>query len=159
MVKQPVSVLVVIYTSKLEVLLLERADHPGYWQSVTGSIEIGESLAQTAAREVLEETGIDVTQHQLTDCKTQNIYEIYPHWRHRYAPGITHNTEHVFALRLADRVTVRLSPREHLNYAWRSWQDSLEQVFSPSNKEAIMRVVAIANSSSNTKVSQGSFNE
>lgn len=159
MLKQPVSVLVVIYTSKLEVLLLERADHPGYWQSVTGSIEIGESLAQTAAREVLEETGIDVTQHQLTDCKTQNIYEIYPHWRHRYAPGITHNTEHVFALRLADRVAVRLSPREHLNYAWRSWQDSLEQVFSPSNKEAIMRVVAIANSSSNTKVSQGSFNE
>src|SRR5487761_2010378 len=142
MLKQPVSVLVVIYTSKLEVLLLERADHPGYWQSVTGSIEIGESLAQTAAREVLEETGIDVTQHQLTDCKTQNIYEIYPHWRHRYAPGITHNTAHVFALRLADRVAVRLSPREHLNYAWRSWQDSLEQVFSPSNKEAIMRVVA-----------------
>lgn len=144
--KQPVSVLVVIYTQAGEVLLLERADHPGYWQSVTGSVEAGESLAHTAAREVLEETGIDVAQHHLTDCQIQNIYEIYPHWRHRYAPGVTHNTEHVFALRLAEVVPVRLSPCEHLNYAWRPWQAAQEQVFSPSNREAIVRLVASINS-------------
>lgn len=140
--KQPVSVLVVIYSPDLDVLLLERADHPGYWQSVTGSVEVGETLLQTALREVQEETGIDASQQQLSDWHTQNIYEIYPHWRHRYAPGITHNTEHVFGLKLNRQVLVELSAREHLRYCWLTWQDAADKVFSPSNREAIMRLAA-----------------
>src|SRR5512146_880478 len=120
--KQPVSVLVVIYTSALEVLLLERADHPGYWQSVTGSCEPGEALRDTAIREVREETGLDALQHALSDWQSQNVYEIYPHWRHRYPPGVTHNTEHVFGLQLPHRVGVELAPGEHLNFEWLAWQ-------------------------------------
>ena len=138
--KQPVSVLVVIYTSNLDVLLLERADYPGYWQSVTGSIEAHETLRQTALREVLEETGIAAHQQQLTDWDTRNIYEIYPQWRHRYPPDTTHNTEHVFGLQLPHRVAVRLAPREHLNCQWLAWQDAAEKVFSPSNRAAILEL-------------------
>lgn len=136
--KQPVSVLVVIYTSTLDVLLMERADHPNYWQSVTGSVEAGETLLQTAIREVSEETGIDASAHQLSDWHTQNEYEIYPQWRHRYAPGITHNTEHVFGLQLDAVVPVCLSEQEHLNYRWMSWQDAAPTVFSASNRNAIL---------------------
>lgn len=155
--KQPVSVLVVIYTAAvagadespalvqsqgIEVLLLERADHPGYWQSVTGSLESDEVLSQTAAREVWEETGIAAAQHELHDSQIENRYEIYPQWRHRYAPDVTHNTEHVYTLRLAQRVPVSLSPREHLRYGWWPWREAAEKVFSPSNREAILRLVA-----------------
>lgn len=138
--KQPVSVLVVIYTAGLEVLLLERADHPGYWQSVTGSCEPGEALRDTALREVREETGLDAGRYALTDWHTQNDYEIYPHWRHRYPPGVTRNTEHVFGLQLPCPVDVQLAPREHLNFQWLAWQDAAEQVFSPSNRAAILRL-------------------
>lgn len=150
--KQPVSVLVVIYTApsagsgqdrEMKVLLLERADHPGYWQSVTGSCESGEALRDTALREVREETGLDANRYTLTDWQSRNIYEIYPHWRHRYSPGVTHNTEHVFGLQLPDTVPVRLSPREHLNYQWLTWQDAADKVFSPSNREAILRLAEI----------------
>ncbi|MBU0688896.1 MAG: dihydroneopterin triphosphate diphosphatase [Gammaproteobacteria bacterium] len=138
--KQPVSVLVVIYTAALEVLLLERADHPGYWQSVTGSRDGEESLFETALREVAEETGIDAHQFQLTDWQQQNEYEIYPHWRHRYAAGVTRNTEHVFGLQLPHPVPVNLSPREHLNLLWLPWREAADKVFSPSNREAILQV-------------------
>ena len=96
--KTPVSVLVVIYTPDQQVLLLERADHPGYWQSVTGSCDPGESLRQTAVREVAEETGLDAAQYKFSDWKVENVFEIYAEWRHRYGPGVTHNTEHVFGL-------------------------------------------------------------
>jgi dATP pyrophosphohydrolase len=136
--KQPVSVLVVIYTTALDVLLLERADHPHYWQSVTGSVEAGETLLQTAIREVWEETGIDASAHQLSDWHMQNDYEIYPQWRHRYAPSITHNTEHVFGLQLAQQMPASLSALEHLNSRWVSWQDAAQAVFSPSNRNAIL---------------------
>ena len=136
--KQPVSVLVVIHTDDLEVLLLERADHPGYWQSVTGSCEPGEAFRDTAIREVREETGLDASLHELTDWHVQNEYEIYPHWRHRYPPGVTRNTEHVFGLRLAAPVPVRVEPREHLQYEWLAWQDAADRVFSPSNRSAIL---------------------
>lgn len=122
----------------MEVLLLERADHPGYWQSVTGSIEPGETLRDTAIREVGEETGLDVRLYALADWRIQNEYEIYPHWRHRYAPGITRNTEHVFGLRLPRPEAVRLAPQEHLNYVWLPWQDAADKVFSPSNRAAIL---------------------
>ena len=138
--KQPVSVLVVIHTPQLEVLLLERADHPGYWQSVTGSRDREESLTGTALREVREETGLDVRRYALTDWQTQNVYEIYPHWRYRYAPGITHNTEHVFGLQLPHPVDIRLEPREHLQYQWLAWRDAAEKVFSPSNRAAILEL-------------------
>ncbi len=138
--KQPVSVLVVIHTSDMEVLLLERADHPGYWQSVTGSVEGHETLRQTAWREVFEETGIDARQHHLTDWNTRNVYEIYPQWRHRYASGVTQNTEHVFGLKLAGVMPVKLSPREHLRYGWWPWQEAADKVFSPSNREAILQL-------------------
>ena len=140
--KQPVSVLVVIYTADLEVLLLERADHPGYWQSVTGSCESGETLRDTALREVREETGLDVSQYILSDWQSQNDYEIYPHWRHRYPPGITRNTEHMFDLQLPHPVAVQLAPHEHLNFQWLAWQDAAEKVFSPSNRAAILELPA-----------------
>ncbi len=142
--KQPVSVLVVIYTSAGDVLLLERADHPGYWQSVTGSRDGEETLTETALREVREETGLDVgmnaSQYKLTDWQAQNVYEIYPHWRYRYSPGITRNTEHVFGLQLPHQVDIQLAPREHLNYQWLTWQDAAEKVFSPSNRAAILEI-------------------
>jgi dATP pyrophosphohydrolase len=138
--KIPVSTLVVIHTPALEVLLLERADHPGFWQSVTGSQHEGETLEQTAGREVLEETGIDARQHALTEWKLQNVYEIYPVWRHRYAPGVTHNTEHVFGLRVPGRVPVTLAPREHLASQWLPWGEAAERVFSWSNRSAILKL-------------------
>jgi dihydroneopterin triphosphate diphosphatase len=136
--KIPVSTLVVIYTPELEVLLLERADHPGFWQSVTGSQDEGETLAQTATREVAEETGIDAGRHELSDWNLQNVYEIYPVWRARYAPGVTHNTEHVFGLRVPSRVPVRVEPREHLTAQWLPWREAAERVFSWSNRKAIL---------------------
>jgi dATP pyrophosphohydrolase len=136
--KQPVSVLVVIYTQALQVLLLERADAPGYWQSVTGSRGGEESLRETAIREVAEETGIDARAWPLADWQVQNVYEIYPRWLHRYAPGTTHNTEHVFGLELPEPVAVRLSEREHLRQQWLPWQAAAEKAFSPSNREAIL---------------------
>lgn len=138
--KQPISVLVVIYTANLDVLLLERADFPNYWQSVTGSVEWGENIASTAVREVGEETGIDASRYQLTDWHIQNQYEIYAHWRHRYPPQTTHNLEHVFGLCLPERVAPTLSPREHISYQWLPWQQASERVFSPSNQAAILQL-------------------
>jgi dATP pyrophosphohydrolase len=136
--KIPVSTLVVIYTPRLDVLLLERADHPGFWQSVTGSQDPGESLAQTAVREVGEETGIDAARYELSDWNLQNVFEIYPVWRHRYAPGVTHNTEHVFGLRVPESIAVRVEPREHLAAQWLPWREAAERVFSWSNRKAIL---------------------
>ncbi len=135
--KLPVSVLVVIHTAELEVLLIERADRPGFWQSVTGSQDPGEAPIDTARREVLEETGLDAAHFALLDWHKQNQYEIYQHWRARYAPGVTHNTEHVFSLCLPSKRPVTLAPREHLQYAWLPWRDAADKVFSWSNAEAI----------------------
>lgn len=135
--KQPVSVLVLIHTPDLEVLLLERADKPGYWQSVTGSREDEESLRATAIREVHEETGLDAERYHLADWQLSNVYEIYPHWRHRYAPGVTHNTEHVFGLELPAPMPVTLAPDEHLRYAWVPWREAAIRVFSWTNVLAL----------------------
>ena len=135
--KLPVSVLVVIYTADLEVLLLERADRPGFWQSVTGSQDAGETLRQTARREVFEETGLDTEGFELVDWRRENRYEIYQRWRGRYAPGITHNTEHVFGLRLPGVLPVTLAAREHLQFMWVPWRDAVDRVFSWSNAVAI----------------------
>lgn len=135
--KKPVSVLVVVHTPDLQVLLLERADRPGFWQSVTGSQDAGETLRETAMRELKEETGLDAGEHALLDWNKQNEYEIYRRWRSRYAPGITHNTEHVFGLLVPAPVAVALAPREHLRFEWLPWRDAAEKVFSWSNSEAI----------------------
>jgi len=136
--KRPVSVLVVIHTPDLQVLLLERATHPGFWQSVTGSQEAGESLIETAAREVREETGIDVAPNHFTDWQLINTFEIFAEWRHRYAPGVTNNTEHVFSLKIARVRAVTIAPNEHLNYQWRPWREAAELCFSWSNRDAIL---------------------
>jgi len=136
--KIPVSVLVVIYTQKLDVLLLERADHPGFWQSVTGSCDTtDEPLAGTAQREVMEETGLNASAYELRDWHLQNQYDIYERWRHRYPPGTLRNTEHVFGLKVPTTVAVKLSAREHLNYLWLPWAEAAEKCFSTSNKAAI----------------------
>lgn len=136
--KKPVSVLVVVHTPDLQVLLLERAGHPGYWQSVTGSQEGDEALIDTARREVFEETGIDADSHRLTDWQLTNTFEIFPEWRHRYAPGITHNTEHVFGLTVPAARPVALAPGEHLAWRWLPWQEAAAQCFSWSNRDAIL---------------------
>jgi dihydroneopterin triphosphate diphosphatase len=144
--KIPESVLVVIHTADLQVLLIERAGQPGFWQSVTGSKDtLDEPLAQTAVREVWEETGIQIGSSavpttQLRDWALSNIYEIYPIWRHRYAPGVTHNTEHVFGLCVPPQTPITLSPREHSAYMWLPWQQAADQCFSPSNAEAVLQL-------------------
>ena len=144
--KIPESVLVVIHTADRQVLLIERADHPGYWPSVTGSKDTAdEPLVATARREVLEETGIAIGSpavplDHLRDWHLSNVYEIYPVWRHRYAPGVTRNTEHVFGLQVPRDVTIRLSPREHLRHQWLPWQAAADACFSPSNAEAVLQL-------------------
>jgi len=138
--KVPISVLVVVHTPDLQVLLLERADHPGYWQSVTGSQNEGETLEQTAVREVQEETGLDARQYCLTDWHLTNEYEIFPEWRWRYAPGVTHNAEHVFGLELAAPIPVRVAPREHLGFVWLRCQEAAQRCFSWSNAAAIRKL-------------------
>jgi len=141
--KVPSSVLVVIHTPALDVLLIERADHPGYWQSVTGSLDTpDEPLDLTARREVLEETGI--RGGTLRDWDLSNRYEIYPVWRHRYAPGVTHNTEHVFGLTVPPGTPVVLAPREHLRHQWLPWREAADLCFSPSNAEAILQLPRLA---------------
>jgi len=141
--KIPESVLIVIHTSALDVLLLERADRPGFWQSVTGSLDApDEPLLTTATRELFEETGIvaDGERIRLVDWRMSNIYEIYPVWRHRYAPGVTHNTEHVFSVCVPRDIAVTLSPREHLRYTWLPHLQAADKCFSSSNAEAILEL-------------------
>ena len=139
MYKIPVSVLVVIHTADLQVLLIERAAAPGFWQSVTGSLDReDEALAATAAREVTEETGIDATRYALSDWGIENRYEIFKRWRNRYAPGITHNTEHVFGLILPAAVPVVLAPGEHVAQVWLPWREAAAKCFSWTNRDAIL---------------------
>lgn len=150
--KIPESVLVVIYSSGLEVLLIERADKPGFWQSVTGSKDtLEEPLVDTAMREVAEETGIrvvgyppleahEVYRSMLREWNLSNVFEIYPVWRHRYAPGVTRNTEHVFGLCVPRTVPIKLAPREHLRHTWLPFREAADLCFSPSNAEAILQL-------------------
>ena len=146
MPKIPESVLVVIHTPALDVLLIARADKPGYWQSVTGSKDLlGEPLIETCVREVGEETGIVIGSDAvplvaLRDWHLANVYEIYPVWRYRYAAGVTHNTEHVFGLTVPAGTAVTLNPREHVDFAWLPWREAADRCFSPSNAEAVLQL-------------------
>lgn len=154
--KIPESVLVVIYTPELDVLLIRRADAQDaseeFWQSVTGSKDTpDESWAQTAVREVGEETGMDCAAGAalavgLQDWGLENVYSIYPRWLHRYAPGVTHNTEHLFGLQVPAGCSVRLNPREHTHYQWLPYRQAAERCFSPSNAEAILQLPRVTES-------------
>jgi dATP pyrophosphohydrolase len=136
--KLPVSVLVLVHTRALEVLLLERAARPGFWQSVTGSLDRpGEPLAEAALRELREETGVAAQPPDLERWSLVYTFEIYPQWRARFAPGTTHNTEHVFSLELPGRVAVRLAPEEHTASQWLPWREAAAKCFSWSNRDAI----------------------
>src|ERR1700729_3888117 len=137
--KIPESVLVVVHTARLDVLLLERAAQPGLWQSVTGSRELDDpDLLATARRELLEETGLSAG--TLTDWRLTNRYEIWPQWRARYAPDVTHNTEHVFGFLVPEVTVATLDTREHTAQMWLPWQQAMEKVFSPSNRDAIWQL-------------------
>jgi len=136
--KLPESVLVVIHTPALDVLLLERADFAGFWQSVTGSrAAAAEPLAVTCAREVQEETGLARAAADFDDWSYTHRYSIYPQWRHRYAPGVTHNVEHLFGLRVEQRFAPRLAPREHRRWQWLNWREAADVCFSWTNAQAI----------------------
>ena len=141
--KKPISSLILIYTEDFKVLLMERADKKGFWQSVTGSLEENETPRDAAIREVLEETGIDSTQYHLEDWELSHVYEIYAHWRYRYAPNITHNREHIFALKVPASIPIQLSADEHVQYLWVDWRDALDKVFSWTNVEAIKKLAEI----------------
>ena len=146
--KLPESVLVIVHTPNLKVLLLERADRPGFWQSVTGSKDHwGEALWQTCVREVREETGIVVDPARLVDWERQNRYEIFMHWRGRYEPGVTHNTEHVFSYCVAEDTEVVLAPGEHLRFEWLDQDRAARRCFSASNVEAIEALQRYASTS------------
>ena len=137
--KLPVSVLVVVHTEEREVLLLERASRAGFWQSVTGSLDRpDEPLALAAAREAREETGIDAASGVRSRWPIASTFEIYARWRHRFAPGVTHNTEHVFGLKLPRRLPVTLAPDEHVAFRWLPWREAASQCFSWSNRDAIV---------------------
>lgn len=138
--KTPISALVLIYTADLKVLIMERADKAGFWQSVTGSIEGDETPMQAAAREVGEETGLNTSQFQLEDWQISNVYEIYPHWRHRYAPGVYENCEHLFGLMLPSTLPITLAPNEHVQYEWVDWREAAKRVFSWTNVAALKRL-------------------
>lgn len=138
--KIPISSLVLIHTDDLQVLIMERADKAGFWQSVTGSIEDDETPYEAAIREVREETGIDALAYHFEDWHATNTYEIYPHWRHRYAPGVTENVEHLFGLTLPTPIAVRLAPDEHIRYEWIDWREAAKRVFSWTNVDALKRL-------------------
>lgn len=138
--KQPFSVLVIVHTPQLEVLLLERVGKPGMWQSVTGSLEVGETPVTAACREVEEETGLHLPADAFRDWQQTNRFRIRGLWQKKYAPDVRYNTEHVFSLCIPEPFAVRLAPDEHHRYEWLSYQAAAEKVFSWSNRDAILRL-------------------
>ena len=140
--KTPISALVLIHTPDLQVLIMERADKAGFWQSVTGSVEGDETPRQAAIREVREETGLDALEYDFQDWQSSNVYEIFPHWRHRYASGVTENTEHLFGICLPAPLPITLAPDEHVRYEWVDWREAASRVFSWTNIDALKKLGA-----------------
>lgn len=136
--KRPESVLVVIYTVELDVLLICRQSPPGFWQSVTGSLEHRETPRQAAQRELFEETGIT---QEVVDHKVQRVFPIKAAWKKRYAPGVSENLEHEFSVQLPERCAVTLDPLEHSDYQWLSLVDSIAKVSSRSNRSALQAIL------------------
>ena len=139
--KTPVSVLVVLHTAALQILLLRRVSPPGFWQSVTGSLEAGETPAQAALREIHEETGVEPLPEQLLDWRRTNRFEIRPEWRSRYAPDVTHNIEHVFSMCIPEGHPIRLAPNEHDALMWLPRDAAAAKVFSWTNRDAILQLL------------------
>ena len=140
--KIPVSVLVVVHIRAREVLLLERLARAGFWQSVTGSLDReDEPLEAAAAREVLEETGIDTSTGRLRRWNVVSTFEIYAQWRHRFAPGVLHNTEYLFSLELPARQGVRISSAEHRAFDWLPAATAASKCFSWTNRDAILMLL------------------
>ncbi|HEY3983731.1 dihydroneopterin triphosphate diphosphatase [Cedecea sp.] len=140
--KRPVSILVVIFAQDTKrVLMLQRRDDPDFWQSVTGSLEEGESALQAAQREVKEEVAIDVVEEPLplVDCQRRVEFEIFTHLRHRYAPGITRNTESWFCLALPHERQITIT--EHLAWKWVPAEEAALMTKSWSNRQAIEEFV------------------
>ena len=136
--KRPESVLVVVYTATGKVLLLKRADHLDFWQSVTGSLRWDEAEPRAAAaRELREETGLSVDLQQLRDFHRTYRYPIFPQWRHRYAPGVTENTEHVFTLELPGETALTIHSAEHGEYGWFPFAAAVAKATSWTNREVI----------------------
>ena len=138
--KRPLSVLVLVHTAAGEILLLERLQHRDFWQSVTGSLEAGETHAGAARRELEEETGLRVDPASLLDTRVENRFEIMPLWRDRYPDGVTHNSERIFECELAAPCAIRLAPDEHCSSLWLPWQAAAAKVFSWTNRDAIQRL-------------------
>ncbi len=142
--KRPESVLVVVYTRAGNALMLRRADFPEFWQSITGSMEWNdESPLATAVRELREETGLAVTPRQLRDWHKSNRYILFPHWRHKYAPGTVENTEHVFSIELPEEAPILVNPGEHSEYVWMPLADAAQRAFSWTNRDALLVLTQI----------------
>jgi len=133
--RRPESVLVVVYTAALECLLLERVRPAGFWQSVTGALEWGESAYDAAVRELAEETGL--SHRGMRDAETQRCFPILPEWRSKYAPDVETNVEHLLYLELPARRAVRLNPEEHSRHAWLELEAAIAKVSSWTNRLAL----------------------
>jgi len=130
-------VLVLVHDQNQHILTLQRQDDPGFWQSVTGSLEPEELPEQAAHREILEEINVDIVGlgFNLVNLHHTLQYEIRPQWRHRYPPGVTLNTEHWFALQISSQTPITLT--EHIAYQWLSQEQAITKMWSPSNRDVI----------------------
>ena len=137
--RRPESVLVLVYADDRQVLLLRRVSPFDFWQSVTGSLEPGESPAETARRELLEETGLS-GEGRLIDTGTRRAFTIDPRWRNRYAPGVTENVEYEWRYRLPRPLAITADPAEHSEWQWVAIDDAIRQVWSWTNREALERL-------------------
>ena len=140
--KIPVSSLIIVHTIDMEILLLHRQDKDGYWQSITGSLEENESPIEAAKRELFEETGIKYQEFPILNWQFSQEYEIYKHWRYRYPPSVSYNTEHVFSVELPKKITVKIAPKEHRDFKWVPIEDAIKMVFSDTNAQALKKLNA-----------------